>query len=241
MREVTVRIVLANLPSVLPVGMSDRRLQSYTNPRSGLLAMIPPLPPDGHPVLDVGCSDGATGHELTTGTGVRVIGVELDPALAAVAERRLDRVVVGDATTAMQELVRAETEVAAVIFGDVLEHLVDPWTCVDLAHDLMPDGGWIVASVPNVAHHDTLFNLLRGTWPMRERGIHDDTHLRFFARRDLPQLLARDRSTIEEVRRVYRIVERPHRLNRFAGYVGRLWPNGFTFQYLVRVSVRPKA
>lgn len=221
--------------------MTDRRRTSYTGARTDLVALLPALGATALPVLDVGCSNGATGRCLMSQRGVDVIGIELDPILAGEATVDLERVEIGDATEVMQQLASEGVQVSAVLFGDVLEHLVDPWTCVDVAQELMPAGGWIITSIPNVAHVDTIVSLLRGTWPMRDRGIHDDSHLRFFARKDLPGLLDRGRASMVECNRVYRIIEHRHPLNLFANLVGRLWPNLFTFQFRVVVEVRPIA
>ena len=221
------------------VEVTARRRRAYTGARSDLVELLPPLG-RGLPVLDVGCSNGATGRLIQSALGAPVVGIERDPALAEEARAVLSEVLVGDANDVMHELVDRDFRASAVVFGDVLEHLVDPWSCVVSAEAVMPDGGWIVASVPNVAHIDTFISLLRGTWPRRDRGIHDHSHLRFFARRDLSDLLECGRSSIVQRRRVYRLVERPHSVNRYAHLVGWIWPNVFTFQYhlLVRVPMR---
>lgn len=219
--------------------LSTDRVAAYTGARWDILSVLPPSPTRSGAVVDVGCSNGMLGSMVAAQWHVPVIGVEKNAELAASASERLNRVIVGDATEVIRSLRTEDIPICGVLFGDVLEHLIDPWTCVDAAIDLMPDGGWIVASVPNVAHLDTLVNLLRGTWPMRERGIHDDSHLRFFARRDLDRLFLRSRSSFVAIRRTYRIIERPHRINGFARAIGWVWPNAFTFQFLILLKVQP--
>lgn len=202
---------------------------------------MPPLS-SASVVLDVGCSTGALGARIQSETGAVVIGIEMDPTLAADAERRLARVICDDALHGLARLRREQVAFDLVVFADVLEHMTDPWTAVNDAISIMPHGGWLIASIPNVAHYSTHIALIRGTWPSRDRGIHDRSHLRFFARRDLHALFDRPgRTSMETLSSVFRFTEQPRRFNRYAKYVGRAWPNGFTYQYVVRVRVNPRA
>ena len=215
------------LPTVTP-----GRRASYTGDRQGLLALAEPF--EG-PVLDVGCSTGAVALALRRKFGTEtLVGIEADPDLAAEARSTLDVVMVGDASELLcSERVRALAP-GLIVFADVLEHFVDPWSAYAAAVDALRPGGQVLVSLPNVAHWDTMWQLLRGRWPHRERGIHDEGHLRFFARRDVAPLLERGGVTIEQLERRYRLLEGTTRGMRVSQVVGRVWPNGFTYQFLVR-------
>lgn len=215
--------------------------RAYTHARQDIAFMMTNLGIGGARVLDVGCSTGATGTLIAERFGCTVTGIELDPELAEAARTCLAEVNVGDANEQLATLAARGTEFDVVLFADILEHLVDPWQAIDLAIDLLSGGGWIVTSLPNAAHIGTIWSLLRGTWPMRASGIHDDTHIRFFARRDIARLVERDRSRVERVKSNFQLRETSSRLNRWSRYVGRLWPNVFTYQYLVVVRVDPEA
>ncbi len=81
----------------------------------------------------------------------------------------------------------------------------------------MQDRGLIVASIPNVRHYSTIFSLVvRGYWPYRDRGIHDKTHLRFFTLKNIKELFLDANLDIISIVRNYRIIERPHKYNRYA-------------------------
>lgn len=222
------------------------RLASYTTDRPDVVAMIPPVT---GPVLDVGCSTGRVGEAVRGAFGVPVWGIEADEQLAAEAGGRLDRVLVGDATELVRHRDVQTLQPELVILADVLEHLADPATTYADVVSVVRPGGWVLVSVPNVAFWDTHAQLLQGRWPQRERGIHDRTHLRFFAVDDVRDLVEVDPMRLVEMRRVYRFVERPHRVNRAARLVfgpwpsdlvdrharwaSNLWPgNLFTFQFL---------
>jgi len=193
---------------------------AYANARPEVTAVIPA---SARHVLDVGCSTGLVGEVLRS-RGHRVTGIERDPALAAEARGRLDLVVEGD----VEALAAAGTDPGGpydcVLFADVLEHLVDPWAAVRWGAGLLAPGGVLVVSVPNVRHLATFWNLaVRRRWPYHEVGIFDRTHLRFFTRRNLPELLTGTGLRIEAVRRVPMLspFHGPW-LNRAAGWLGDL-------------------
>ena len=209
---------------------------SYVGRRSDVERL---LPPGVHSVLDVGCSVGALGASIKASTGAQVTGIEYSPAMAAEAEKVLDRVFVGDATAVIDGTTLEGMQFDAIIFADVLEHLPDPWLVLRRAVRLLSPGGRIIASLPNIRHLSTIYHLVvLGYWPYRDRGIHDRTHLRFFTRRNVLELFRSANLEIESVDAKYRLLERPHRINRFAKYFALPGLRGFlAFQYLV--TARP--
>ena len=53
-----------------------------------------------------------------------------------------------------------EGQFDCVIFGDVLEHLFDPWAVIEKVKPYIKQNGVILASIPNVAHISVLAPLL---------------------------------------------------------------------------------
>ncbi len=190
-------------------------------------------------ILDVGCSTGTLGAYLKDRNKARLTGIELSPEMAEVARVRLDQVLVGDAADVIIGEGLGDQKFDTIIFADVLEHLMDPWGVLRRASQYLAPGGEIVTSLPNIRHIDTIYNLvIRGRWPMRDRGIHDRTHLRYFTRRDVSDLFSQAGLTIQEVKTHYRLIERPHPLNEYARYFA--WPGlreFLAFQYLIRARV----
>jgi hypothetical protein len=78
----------------------------------------------------------------------------------------------------------------AVIFADVLEHLVDPWSTLRQALAYVKPGGSVVISLPNIANYGVRLNLLKGEFRYQDFGIYDRTHLRFFTRETFQELVA---------------------------------------------------
>lgn len=210
--------------------MDLARARAYGSSRPELLRL---LPREQGPVLDVGCSTGMLGAAIKQRHPDQVVwGIEVDPAAAAKACARLDRVLTMDALEAVDFVEAEGLRPRIVIFADSLEHMLDPWTVFDRYVSLVPGGGYVLASLPNVAHWDTFWNLLRGRWPYRSRGIHDDTHLRFFGRHNVLALMNRGDARLIRLKRVLRLVERPSMVNRLAPLLCRLTPGPFTYQYL---------
>ena len=76
-----------------------------------------------------------------------------------------------------------------VLFGDTLEHLPDPGAVLARLRSRLKPGGALVVSLPNVANWAIRLSLLAGRFRYTDRGILDRTHLRFFTRRTLIELL----------------------------------------------------
>lgn len=153
-------------------------------------------------VLDVGCSSGYLARALVDELGCTVAGVESDPEAAAKAQDVVQPLVVGDLDLLdlAEELDPASFDV--VVFGDVLEHLRDPVRTLRQARALLAPGGFVVLSIPNVAHGDLALSLLRGEWTYRPLGLLDKTHLRFFTQDGLRQLVAEGGFALAEIRRI---------------------------------------
>jgi O-antigen biosynthesis protein len=149
-------------------------------------------------VLDVGC---ATGYfaELLSKKGCKVTGVEINSQAAKEAEKYCEKVIVADLDfVALDNILPGELFDVAV-FGDVLEHLRDPWTILKQARQILKPDGYVVASIPNIAHGAIRLALLEGSFQYMELGILDNTHLRFFTRETVEDLFERSGYFISEM------------------------------------------
>jgi 2-polyprenyl-3-methyl-5-hydroxy-6-metoxy-1,4-benzoquinol methylase len=179
------------------VQAGNRPSSYYVQARPEVAALVPP---QCRRVLDVGCGEGHLGRLLKE-RGHHVTGVELVPEAAAEARQWLDAVVTADVETGLSF---APNSFDAIVFADLLEHLIDPWRVLREAVTLLSPGGVVVASVPNVQNLDVLRRLLRGRWDYRERGILDRGHLRFFTLRTIRELFVQAGLTVTHVGHRYR-------------------------------------
>lgn len=158
----------------------------YRNVNRDLLDRIPL---NARTVVEVGCGSGALGtvYKLRN-PQVRYIGVEAMPGPAAEAAKVLDQVIVGDAED--PHLFGDDVKnVDCLVYGDVLEHLVNPWDCLKRHLDLLAEDGLVAACIPNVQHWSVIASLLSGEWPLEDQGIFDRTHLRWFTKSSIEKLI----------------------------------------------------
>ena len=138
-------------------------------------------------ILELGCGYGATGEALKLRQGASVIGLELNPEAAAVAETCLDEVVVADLDS--YRFPWAADSFDAVVAGDIIEHLKDPWRVLHEVRRLLKPNGQVVISIPNIANHDIIEQLANGVFNYTDAGLLDRTHLHFFTRKTFASTL----------------------------------------------------
>jgi len=160
----------------------------YANSRADLIKFVP----DGTVrVLEIGCGIGAMGAEIKRrrGSGTAVVGVELFPDAAEKAHEVLDSVFTGDVEKI--DLPFEKGYFDCIIYGDVLEHLIDPWRVLEMHKELLKPGGVMIASIPNAAHYRIVRMLKNKEWNYQSSGIMDVTHLRFFAIKNIYAMFER--------------------------------------------------
>jgi SAM-dependent methyltransferase len=151
--------------------------QRHDLPNPDLLERIPL---NAGTVLDVGCSTGALlSIYRRYNPRARLLGIENDPECAALARTRLDEVAEVDVEIDPLPF-KLERSLDCVIYGDVLEHLRDPWAVLRRHAEALSDDGVILVCVPNMEHWSFAERLLRGTWDYEAAGLFDETHLRWF-------------------------------------------------------------
>ena len=141
--------------------------------------LVDRIPLSARSVLDVGCGGGALGAEYKRrNPRARYFGIELDPEAARLAATRLDEVARVDVEA--EPLPFGGTVFDCILYGDVLEHLRDPWAVLAAqTRQLSPDGVAVIC-MPNAEHWSFVERLLRGTWDYEPQGLFDATHLRWF-------------------------------------------------------------
>ena len=141
-------------------------------------------------VLEVGCSEGYFGAALKD-IGNEVWGLETNALAADVAQSRLDFVYRDSIEAFLLSDEFVEERFDVIVFGDVLEHLLDPVRVLQAISARLTERGVIISSVPNVAHERVRMMLLEGRWEYSATGIMDNTHLHFFTRDNLVQMFTR--------------------------------------------------
>lgn len=159
----------------------------YTSKRDDIVEVVPI---GVKKVLEVGCGVGLTGRAIKERekTDVEVIGIEIVSEMAEKARANLDNVISADVEKL--NLPFGKEYFDCIIYGDVLEHLVDPWKILKEHYEFLKNGGYMIMSIPNIAHYRTFKMLWRKEWNYEDMGILDSTHLRFFALNNIKSMIS---------------------------------------------------
>ncbi len=138
-------------------------------------------------ILEFGCGEAPLGEALKKRQKCRVVGIELDPEAAAIAEKRIDAVYRGD----VREIVSIMDErFDWIIGGDIVEHLDEPWSFLDDLRNVAMPGGHLLLSIPNLANASVVHDLLQGRFDYVYMGLTCVGHLRFFTKQSIADMLA---------------------------------------------------
>jgi 2-polyprenyl-3-methyl-5-hydroxy-6-metoxy-1,4-benzoquinol methylase len=160
--------------------------------------MVDLIGPDRR-VLDVGSASGYLARALVA-QGCTVAGIDNDAEAVEKSRDVVEHAVVADLNVAdlVAEFGAASQDV--VVFGDVLEHVLEPGRLVRQARRVLAPGGFLVISIPNVAHGDVRLSLFRGVWDYHPTGLLDQTHIRFFTDRTIRELLLESGFAVTDTR-----------------------------------------
>lgn len=192
-------------------------------------------------VLEFGPATGYLSRALRDRLGCTVTGFESSVSAAKDAIENCDKLVVGDIEDP-SDWANLAPPYAVAIFLDVLEHLRDPLQAVIRCRQVLASDGLLIISVPNIAHWTIRRELLRGRFDYAERGILDNTHLKFFTRKTLLAMIAEGGFDLLDVQATHGLYPG----DRFCGRLSlawlkrrintlmdRLFPDATAYQYLV--------
>lgn len=150
--------------------------------------LLAQVPESARRVLDVGSASGKFGAALKARQDCVVTGIEVDQEIAQHAIQNIDQVLVGDVAHVAPLLPRWYYDV--IVFGDVIEHLIDPVPVLEALKLCLAPGGIMLFSVPNVCHWSVITMLLEGHWDY-DSGLLSPDHLRFYTKTSFEALLKR--------------------------------------------------
>lgn len=167
------------MPSMEPTRITQTPMHTQHNP--DLLGMIPV---NAKRIIEVGCGGGALAQAYgKLNTNCDYVGVEVNPEYAKVARQYCRRVVEGDIEAILDDIHASEGVFDCWVFGDVLEHLYDPWYLLkEITRRHLAPGGSVIACIPNMQHWSIQVALNSGELEYQQMGLLDRTHIRWFTR-----------------------------------------------------------
>lgn len=161
----------------------------FSNIRMDIISLIPLNP--AQKVLEIGAGAGNTLLYIKeSNLAQEVMGVELmEIANSNQKNPLIDKFQV--ANIELENIQAPDEYFDIIICADVLEHLVDPWSVIDKISRCLKKDGLLIVSVPNIREWKTLCKVIfRGDFSYQASGgIMDKTHLRFFCKKNIYQML----------------------------------------------------
>ena len=138
-------------------------------------------------VLDLGAGCGAIGEYLATEKNCTVDGIDLH--LEQTQQTNHYRTIHSANLETEPLSKRLSDQYDTIICADLIEHLRNPQQLLVQLKDYLKPDGRLLLSVPNVAHIALICDLIEGAFEYRSEGLLDNTHVRFFTRHSLVNLL----------------------------------------------------
>ncbi len=213
--------------------MISKNESYYSNIRFELLDLI--TKKENIKVLEIGSGYGDTLIYLKgSGLAKEVVGVDLSfNESKKDSYDQLDNFISGDIEKI--SLTQYENYFDVIILADILEHLSDPMrTLKNLQFNLKKDGE-IIASIPNIRNLTAFFKIfVKGTFSYEDEGLFDNTHLRFFCRKDMISLFLESNyevTFIESSLKSYKLKSIKKNINKITF---GLFEEFLTTQYFIR-------
>jgi 2-polyprenyl-3-methyl-5-hydroxy-6-metoxy-1,4-benzoquinol methylase len=171
-----------------------------TNP--ALAAQLEFVGPDAK-VLEVGSGPGHM-TQVMAKRGCDIVVIEIDSQAASYCQQFCRKLIVGDIETLDLEQELVDETFDVILLGDVLEHLRNAEAILLKLQKYLTRSGFLVVSLPNIAHASVRLALLQGHFVYQDVGILDKTHLRFFTLQSMCSLFESTGLRIQVLTRVRR-------------------------------------
>ena len=158
-------------------------------------------------VLELGPATGYLTEYMQKKLNCSVDCVEISPEMAEVAEKYCRYMLVGDLDEIDLEEHFKEETYDCILMADILEHLKENEKILKSCRNLLKKNGKLIMSVPNIAHSSIIGSLFKGKFEYRDEGLLDQTHIRFFTRESIADLIEKCRFSIETIETVQKLPE----------------------------------
>jgi O-antigen biosynthesis protein len=138
-------------------------------------------------VLEFGSATGYNTRYMAEKLNCTVTCIERSTEMAEMGMKYAEKMIVADVETYAWEKELTE-KYDLIVFADILEHLSNPANIIKRVLPFLKEDGYIITSIPNIAHNSILMELRNGTFKYNETGLLDNTHIHFFTRKDIDDM-----------------------------------------------------
>lgn len=145
--------------------------------------------------LDVGCAVGYIGQCLSKEKHCDIFGIEIDATARDIAQKKkcykkiYDFSITDFENEKYQNFFKEQHKFDYIIFADVLEHIYNPDEIIYRFSKKLNKNGKILVSVPNIAHIDIIRGLTNRKFNYNNKGLLDNTHIRFFTKNSFLEMI----------------------------------------------------
>lgn len=144
------------------------------------------IPVNSTSIIEIGCSSGALARVFKKiSPNCWYVGVDVVPDFLDLASDYCDETLCLNIENANDEFYQTNSSADCWVFGDALEHLIDPWATVSKIRKNIKNKACLVASIPNAQHWSLQVRLNAGIFEYENSGLLDRTHLRWFTRKTM--------------------------------------------------------
>lgn len=198
---------------------------------------------NGSKVLDVGCAEGYFAKELQK-KNCSVWGIEIDSYAAKKAKKFCKEVFVRDIDK-INTLPLKKGFFDYILLLDIIEHLKDQLSLLKFIQLYLKKGGSIIISTPNIAFISIRLGLLTGHFDYQKMGIMDKTHLHFYTKTSLQEIIKNSGLVVDKIdvaSGFSQITLCGKYLNHIPKYwqynITKLWDTLLAYQFIALCSIK---
>lgn len=150
----------------------------------------------GSTVLEFGPANGRMTRYLKEALDCKVYLVEIDEEAGREALKYAEELVTEDIENYGWLKKYENISFDYITFADVLEHLKEPEKVLINAGKLLRQDGSLIVSVPNLAHNSVIISLLNNEFEYTDTGLLDNTHIHFFTKNSLENIMLKTGFTV---------------------------------------------
>lgn len=187
-------------------------------------------------ILEIGAGFGATlSHLKTTRIAKEVVGLDISVNKDLIDTNTIDNFIIGNIEELNLEQYNNYFDV--IILADVLEHLINPKEVLEKVANYLNNDGEILISIPNFRHKSAIYKVFfKGNFSYEESGLFDYTHLRFFCKKNIKELVLNSGLNIDTCISSLTLYKQKSFSKIFNIITFKLFEEFLTVQYLVRAK-----